>query len=316
MKKISIVVPVYNEDGNIQFLYDRVSKVMKKLSGKYNYELIFTDNHSDDKSPIILNNLAERDKKVRVIRFSRNFGYQNSILAGHLFSTGDAVVQLDCDLQDPPEIIPRFIEKWEQGFQVVYGIRKNRKESWFVNILRKFFYRLIDLLSEDKLPHDAGDFGLVDRRIVDELRKIYDASPYLRGLITNLGFRQTGIPYSREERKRGKTKFNIRKMIELAMDGIVSHSVVPLKIATYMGFLVMIITVLLSIHFAYQRYFGTHIWPEGFAQTTILILLGIGLNAIFLGAIGEYIARIYLQVKRKPIVVVEKMINVPRKGNL
>lgn len=310
MKKISIVVPVYNEEENIQTLYDRVDKISKLLIDTYEFEFIFTDNHSEDNSFFILKQLSETDPRIKVIRFSRNFGYQRSIITGYSFASGEAAIQLDCDLQDPPELLIEFITLWEQGYQVVYGIRKERKEGWIINTARKIFYRLIDRISADKLPHDAGDFRLIDRCIIDELKKIRDASPYIRGLIASLGFKQIGVSYSREARKAGKSKFNLSHLFQLAIDGIVSHSVIPLRMATYLGFLITIGALLLTLVFIYGRFYGSGNWPRGFATTTVLILFGIGLNGLFLGIIGEYLGRIYLQIKIRPLVIIEKTINI------
>ncbi|MBI5603284.1 MAG: glycosyltransferase family 2 protein [Deltaproteobacteria bacterium] len=310
MKKISIVVPVYNEEENIQTLYDRVDKISKLLIDTYEFEFIFTDNHSEDNSFFILKQLSEIDPRIKIIRFSRNFGYQRSIITGYSFASGEAAIQLDCDLQDPPELLIEFLTLWEQGYQVVYGIRKERKEGWIINTTRKIFYRLIDRISADKLPHDAGDFRLIDRCIIDELKKIRDASPYIRGLIASLGFKQIGISYSREARKAGKSKFNLSHLFQLAIDGIVSHSVIPLRMATYLGFLITIGALLLTLVFIYGRFYGSGNWPRGFATTTVLILFGIGLNGLFLGIIGEYLGRIYLQIKIRPLVIIEKTINI------
>ena len=310
MKKISIVVPVYNEEENIQTLYDRVDKISKLLIDTYEFEFIFTDNHSEDNSFFILKQLSETDPRIKIIRFSRNFGYQRSIITGYSFTSGEAAIQLDCDLQDPPELLIEFLTLWEQGYQVVYGIRKERKEGWIINTTRKIFYRLIDRISADKLPHDAGDFRLIDRCIIEELKKIRDASPYIRGLIASLGFKQIGISYSREARKAGKSKFNLSHLFQLAIDGIVSHSVIPLRMATYLGFLITIGALLLTLVFIYGRFYGSGNWPRGFATTTVLILFGIGLNGLFLGIIGEYLGRIYLQIKIRPLVIIEKTINI------
>lgn len=310
MKLISIVIPVYNEEENIPLLYERVLKVMDSLSDRYRFELVFTDNHSEDNSFLLLKKIAEKDNRVRVISFSRNFGYQRSINTGYSFASGDAAIQLDCDMQDPPEMIGQFLEKWEEGYKVVYGIRKTRKEGWIINSLRKFFYRTIDMLSEDKLPRDAGDFRLLDRKILDELKKIHDASPYLRGTITAMGFDQIGIPYDRDARIAGESGFPFSQLVQLALDGIVSHSVVPLRIATFMGFLATLGALLLTFVYIFVRYFGIGEWPRGFATTYVLVLFGIGLNGLFLGIIGEYLGRIYLQVKVKPPVIIEKTVNI------
>jgi glycosyltransferase involved in cell wall biosynthesis len=305
---LTILVPVFNEEQNIEPLYAALQPVFAQLSPNYDFEILFTDNHSTDGTFAAIEQLAARDRRIRALRFSRNFGFQRSILTGYLNARGDAVVQIDCDLQDPPSLIVDFVQKWEQGHRVVYGIRSSRKESWAMNTTRKAFYRLIDSLSEDELPLDAGDFRLLDRRVLEELRNFEDSQPYLRGTVASLGFRQVGIPYDRAERTRGESKFSFGELMGLALDGILNHSVVPLRIATYLGLAISILTVLAILGYATGRlFFGTS-WPPGFASIIILILGSLGLNALFLGIIGEYLGRIYKQVKRRPLTIVEQEI--------
>lgn len=311
-KKLSFVVPVYNEEPNILPLYRRVAQVMKPLSDRYDYELVFTDNHSTDRTFEILAELGHKDKRVRVLRFSRNFGYQRSIHTGYCHARGDAAMQLDCDLQDPPELVPEFLNLWEKGYHVVYGIRRSRQEGWLINTVRSCFYWLIDLLSEDHLPRNAGDFRLVDRRILDELRKVDDSQPYLRGALATFGFNQIGVPYDRAKREHGKSKLSIRNYLGIALDGILNHSVVPLRIATYTGFAVSLITFAALVGYLLVRlFFEGQYWPPGFATTTILILFSLSLNSIFFGILGEYIGRIYRQVKKRPLTIIEREISHP-----
>lgn len=309
MKKISVVVPVFNEEENLADTYQTLKQILEGFKSRYDYEIIFTDNHSSDNSFSLLQNLAANDKRLKVCRFSKNFGYQRSIYTGYLLSSGDAVIQIDADLQDPPQLISEFIDYWEKGFAVVYGIRKKREEFWLMNLSRKSFYRLIAFLSEDNLPYDVGDFRLVDRRIVEELRKLYDYYPYIRGLIASFGFEQKGIPYERKKRRKGKSKFRFVTLFELAIDGIVNHSIVPLRLATYSGLCIFIFTVLLLLLSVIGRIFFSQYFPKGFATITILILLSLGLNAFFLGIIGEYLGRMYKQLKRHPLTIIEKMVN-------
>lgn len=313
MKKISIIVPVYNEEHNVINAYNALKLNMDALRTKYEYEIIFTDNHSTDKSFKLLREIAKNDARVKVVRFSRNFGYQKSIYTGYMLSSGDAAIQFDCDLQDPPELIGQFIEKWEQGYQVVYGIRQVRKESLMMNFTRKIFYRFIAFLSKDDLPKDAGDFRLIDKRIVNELRKLYDSHPYIRGLIASFGFEQTGIVYNRGKRKDGKSKFRFTDLMNLAIDGIVSHSIALLRLAAYCGFITFLCAF--GFLFAYligKVFFGQN-WPQGFATLITLGLFSLSLNALFLGIIGEYIGRIYQQVKHSPITIIEKTVNLDDK---
>tara|TARA_B100000315_G_scaffold134204_1_gene123626 strand:+ start:2063 stop:3016 length:954 start_codon:yes stop_codon:yes gene_type:complete len=309
MEKISIVIPVYNEEDNIVLAYNAVQKVMSSLAEQYTYEIIFTDNHSSDSSFETLQKIAEKDKRVKVARLSANFGYQKSVYTAYLLTSGDAVIQLDCDLQDPPEMIVKFLDKWKEGFFVVYGVRMRRKEMWLINYSRKLFYRLIDFLSETKLPYDAGDFRLVDKRIIDELRKLYDYAPYIRGTIASIGFKQIGIPYDRLERKSGKSKFRFKDLISLGMDGVLNHSIKLLRFATYTGAIVFMVSIFLMIVYMLAKLLSPEPWPAGFATITILILLSLSLNSLFLGIIGEYIGRIYHQSKMRPISIIEKKLN-------
>jgi len=315
-KLITILVPVFNEEQNIEPLYQALQPVLSELSDRYDFEILFTDNHSTDVTFSVIERLATRDPCIRALRFSRNFGFQRSIFTGFAYARGDAAVQIDCDLQDPPSLILEFVKQWEAGNLVVYGIRSSRKEGWLINQTRHAFYRLIDSLSEDDLPLDAGDFRLVDRRVIDELKAIEDYQPYLRGTIAALGFSQIGIPYDRAERTRGASKFSFGDLVGLALDGILNHSVVPLRIATYMGLLISVLTLLAIVAYTVGRiWFGAN-WPPGFATLIILLLGSLSLNALFLGIIGEYLGRIYKQVKRRPLTIIEREIDSASARNL
>ena len=306
---ITICVPVFNEELNIEPLYAALVPIMDQLSERYDFELLFTDNHSTDHTFEALERLAARDVRVRAIRFSRNFGFQRSVATGYANARGDAAIQIDCDLQDPPALILEFVRKWEQGYKVVYGVRHSRKESWWMNFVRKMFYRVIDSLSEDELPLDAGDFRLLDRCVLDELQKFEDNQPYLRGTIAALGFDQIGIQYDRAERQHGESKFSFSELIGLALDGILNHSVVPLRIATYLGLFISVLTFLGIVGYGIGRLLLGKNWPPGFATIIMLILGSLSLNALFLGIIGEYLGRIYRQVKRRPLTIVERELN-------
>jgi glycosyltransferase involved in cell wall biosynthesis len=303
---ISLVVPVYNEEDNIALLYEAVIAVITPLASAYEFEFVFTDNHSTDRTPELLSALAERDKRVRAYRFSRNFGYQRSILTAYLLSDGAAAIQLDCDLQDPPELIPLFLENWRTGSEVVYGIRKSRLESARWTIARKVFYWIVDFLSEDPIPKDAGDFRLISRKVIEELRRISDPKPYLRGTIATLGFRQTGIDYERRARTVGQSKFSFYDNIMLALDGIINQSIVPLRVAIYIGVGVALLTVLASLGYILAYFTVGFRAPAGFTTITVLILASLGINALLLGVIGEYLGRMYLQMKNKSISIIER----------
>ena len=306
---ISIVVPVYNEENNVRRAYEAISTVSKSLQPKYRFEIIFTDNHSTDKTFSILEEIAAKDKFVRVLRFAQNFGVNKSILTGYRNSRGDAAVQIDCDLQDPPSLIPAFIKKWEEGYDVVVGIRRRRDEGHFVQLFRRIFYRLLNCISDDPFIVDAGEFRLIDRHIVEELRQIDDVYPFVRGLVSALARRQTGLPYDRTQRQHDHSKFPLRKLFGYAISGILGHTVLPLRIATYMGLVVAFAALCLSGYYFIGRVVSGSDWPSGFATTSILLLFSTSLNALFLGIIGEYVGRIYMQLRRRPTTVIEAAIN-------
>ncbi|MBT8447933.1 MAG: glycosyltransferase family 2 protein [Gammaproteobacteria bacterium] len=308
-KLLSIVIPVFNEEENVRALYEALQPVLESLQFGYDFELLFTDNCSTDRTYEIIAELANEDQRIRALRFSRNFGFQRSVLTGFLNARGDAAVQIDCDLQDPPGLIADFVRHWESGYQVVYGIRRQRRERWWLHNLRRAFYRLIDMLSETDLPVDAGDFRLVDRRVLDELGKLEDDQPYVRGAIAALGFRQVGIPYDRDERRFGTTHFSFSDLCGLAVDGILNHSIIPLRIATFTGLAISLLTVIAAVCFAIGKLVLGQDWPAGFATIVIIVLLSVGINAIFLGVMGEYLGRVYKQVKKRPLTIVADSID-------
>jgi dolichol-phosphate mannosyltransferase len=309
LKLLSIVVPVYNEEPNIEPLYEAVNAVLQKLADRYSWEFVFTDNCSTDRTFERLERLAARDPRVRIYRFTRNFGFQRSILTGYRLSRGDAALQIDCDLQDPPALILEFVKHWEAGYRIVFGVRRSRQEPFHIHASRRLFYRLIARLSDDKLPHDAGDFRLVDRCVLDLLHDYQEANPYLRGYISSLGYRQLGIPYDRMERRRGKSSFALGSLVNLAIDGIVSHSVLPLRFASFFGLSLFVIAILAIGAYLVLWLVSDRNWPAGFATLAILMLMSLAMNAILLGVIGEYLARIYHQVRPGPLTIVDRFID-------
>ena len=313
---ISIVVPVYNEELNVRPFYERVTSVLAPLESRFHFEFVFTDNHSTDRTFALLSDLATHDSRVRVFRFSKNFGFQRSILTGYTRCRGDAAIQLDVDLQDPPELIETFLNRWQSGADVVYGIRKQRAEGFGITAARSIFYRLADLLSEEKLPVDAGDFRLISRRVIDLLCAYRDANPYLRGTIATLGFEQVGVEYARNARERGESKFPFSKLMSLALDGILNHSVIPLRFATYFGLAVSLLTLLTMAGYVVARLMFGAAWPAGFATLAALVLMSISINAMLLGIIGEYLGRMYRQVRERPLTVIEAAIDRPFPDNV
>lgn len=306
---ISIVVPVYNERENIDSFFARVVPILESLNPEFDYEIVVTDNCSTDGTFDRLLEIAERNRRVTVFRFSRNFGYQKSILTGLLKAHGAAAIQLDCDLQDPPELIPEFLRLWKDGNQVVYGIRKKRQEGFLITGIRKLFYCLINAISNEELPADAGDFRLMDRKILEELRKFNDDRPYIRGTIASLGFRQIGIPYERAERTNGESKFSVLELFALAGDGILNHSLVPLRLATYTGLLLSFTSLTLMLGYIVAKLVFQLEWPGGFTTLIVAILFSFGMLSVFLGIIGEYVGRIHQQLKDRPITIIEQSVN-------
>lgn len=307
-KLISIIIPVYNEEGNVLSAYTEVCEELEKRSD-VDFEIIFTDNHSADKTFPLLQGLAAVDTRVKVLRFARNFGFNKSILTGYRNAKGDAAIQIDCDLEDPPSVFHDFISLWLEGHDVVVGIRSNRAEGRLMIWARKAFYRFLDAISETPHQIDAGDFRLVDRHILDQLVVIEDAQPYVRGLISELAKNQSGVVYKRGRREAGESKFPIRQLLRLGFEGIYAHSTIPLRLATYFGISIAIITVATMMFYLLGHFFFASSWPLGFTTTTVLLLFGISLNALFLGIIGEYVARIYQQVRQRPTVIIEQSLN-------
>jgi glycosyltransferase involved in cell wall biosynthesis len=308
-KLISIIVPVFNEEDNVRKAYEEISTELSKKP-EIRFEIIFTDNHSTDSTFSLLEEIAKKDNRVKVIRFTRNFGFNKSILTGYRLSEGDAAIQIDCDLEDSPSVFHEFISLWKAGHDVVVGVREQRQESKVMIYLRKLYYKFLNSISDTPHQMDAGDFRLVDRSILDQLKIVNDCQPYVRGLISELASNQAYVNCVRSRRESGKSKFPIRQLINLALDGIYSHSTVPLKLATYTGLTIALVTSLVTAFYLIGGLYFDNVWPAGFATTTVLILFGISLNALFLGIIGEYVGRIYQQVRVRPTVVYEKTINL------
>jgi polyisoprenyl-phosphate glycosyltransferase len=308
-KLITISIPVFNESANIPRLIERVCQLASSLPN-YDFEFLFTDNCSSDDTFQRLSEAAESDPRIRALRFSRNFGFQRSILTNYLEARGDAAVQLDADLQDPPELIAQFLQHWEKGYKVVYGIRRRRQEGALITGTRRLFYRFITYLSEVPLPLDAGDFRLIDRCIIEHLRASRDQSPYLRGMIPMLGYPQVGIPYDREARKAGETKFRLSALVRLAIDGITSQSTKPLQLISVFGVVLCLLSfILVAIYLG--LWLGDAVdAPPGFMTLVLLIFFSIGLNALFLGILGEYLGRVFRNVRNMPLTIVQERVEV------
>ncbi|MBB6309042.1 glycosyltransferase family 2 protein [Xanthobacter tagetidis] len=304
-KLITFCIPVYNESANIERLIARLQSTAASLAARYDFEFLFTDNSSEDDTVAKLKAAAVSEPRIRVIRLSRNFGFQKSILTNYLNARGDALIQLDADLQDPPEMAADFLALWERGYKVVYGIRRKRLESHLMQRLRKAGYAFISNLSDEPIPLDAGDFRLIDRVIVEALQEYNDYAPYLRGAIATLGYPQIGIEYDRAQREAGKSNFGIREVIKLGMDGLFSTSMVPLRLATWVGVIALAVSVLAIPVYVIARYTNPS-FPAGFASIYIFILISMGVNALLLGVFGEYIGRIFRNTRGGPMTIVQE----------
>lgn len=304
MIRYSIVVPVYNEEPVAKESYKRLKQVMD--STQEEYELIFVNDGSRDKTEEIISEICKQDKNVRLINFSRNFGHQTAITAGMDYSSGQAVVVIDADLQDPPEVILDMIAKWKEGYDVVYGQRLKRKgETFFKKVTAKMFYRLLAAMTSVDIPVDTGDFRLIDRKVCDVMSSLTEKNRYVRGLVSWVGFRQTAVTYVRDERFAGETKYPLKKMLKFAMDGITTFSYKPLKISTYIGFLVSALSFVYLIVVLCLRLF-TDTTVTGWASTLAVSLMFNGVILMMLGIIGEYIGRIYDETKNRPLYIVRE----------
>ncbi len=301
---LSVVAPCFNEEGVLHELYRRISGVLDGAGEAW--ELVLVNDGSRDRTPEIMRELHDADARVKVVDFARNFGHQIAVTAGMDYARGDAVVLIDADLQDPPELILEMLAKWREGYEVVYAIRAERKgETWFKEFTAKAFYRIIYKITDINIPMDTGDFRLMDRKVVAALKTMKEKHRFLRGMSVWVGFRQTGVKYVRAERYAGETKYPLKKMLKFAMDGITSFSYFPLQLATYIGFVSAAIAVLGIIVTIILRLSGSHAF---FGQATALVsvlFLG-GVQLICLGILGEYLGRIYDEVKGRPLYIVRE----------
>jgi len=297
----SVVIPVYNEEAVIQETCCRLTKVMETVDAPY--ELLFVNDGSRDRTGEIITALAEADERIKLLDFSRNFGHQIAITAGMDYARGDAIVIIDADLQDPPELIPQMIAKWREGYEVVYAKRSQRKgETLFKKWTAALFYRLLGALAEISIPLDTGDFRLIDRKVCDALCSIRERNRFVRGLVSWVGFRQTAIEYVREERFAGESKYPLKKMLRFSMDGITSFSYKPLKLATYLGAAISSASLVYLLVSLGQIIF-TASPSAGWSSLIASLMLLNGLTLIFFGILGEYIGRIFDETKNRPLYI-------------
>lgn len=310
MKKISVVIPMYFEEDVVNECYNRTKNVLNKLSS-YEHEIIFINDGSKDKTLELLEKISQNDNNVKIISFSRNFGHQAAVTAGLKFTTGDAVVIMDADMQDPPEVIEEMVKLWEEGNEVIYAKRKVREgETKFKLFTAKMFYKMLNSLSDIEIPKDTGDFRLADKKVIEVINQLPEHNKFLRGLFSWVGFKQIPLEYERKERFAGKTKYPLKKMIKLALDGITSFSTKPLKILGVLGIFSVLISFIILIYalisFAFNLNHLTPGWTS--LMVTITFLGGIQLLSIWL--ISEYVGRIYDESKGRPEYIIDKKINI------
>ena len=305
--RYSIVVPCYNEEGVLLELHRRLCQVMDQTGETW--EMVLVNDGSNDRTPEIIGELCASDPRVKMIDFARNFGHQLAVTAGLDYAQGDAVIMIDADLQDPPQVILEMIDRWKEGYEVVYAVRSQRKgESWFKEFTAKLFYRIIFRITDVDIPLDTGDFRLMDRKAVDATRQMRERHRFLRGMTSWVGFRQTGVYYVREERFAGETHYPFGKMFKFALDAITGFSYLPLQLATYLGFGIAGLSALAALAVVFARLFMGATPFFGQATTLVVVLFLGGVQLITLGIIGEYLGRIYDEVKGRPLYIVRETI--------
>lgn len=299
----SIVIPVFNEEEMILQMYEKLVPFLNNED-----EVLFINDGSTDTTVNEIKSLIEKDRRLKLINFSRNFGHQPAITAGLQYSEGDVVIVMDCDLQDPPELIPELLKKWKEGYDVVHCIRKKRKESLFKRVSYKLFYWLYTRLSDFETLMDSGDFSLMSRRVVNEINKMEEKAKFIRGLNLFVGFRHTAIEYERPGRFKGETKYNLIKLVKLALDGIFSFTTFPLRIMSFLGFCLLLSSFIMILVLVYYKL--SYKLLLGHTMTYVLILFFGGINLFCFGIIGEYIGKIFYETKNRPFYIVESFVNM------
>ena len=304
----SIVIPVFNEEKMILPMYEKLVPFLNNED-----EVLFINDGSTDTTVNEIKSLIEKDRRLKLINFSRNFGHQPAITAGLQYSEGDVVIVMDCDLQDPPELIPELLKKWKEGYDVVHCIRKKRKEPLFKRVSYKLFYWLYTRLSDFETLMDSGDFSLMSRRVVNEINKMQEKAKFIRGLNLFVGFRHTAIEYERPGRFKGETKYNLIKLVKLALDGIFSFTTFPLRIMSFLGFCLLLSSFIMILVLVYYKL--SYKLLLGHTMTYVLILFFGGINLFCFGIIGEYIGKIFYETKNRPFYIVESFVNMGVNGN-
>lgn len=310
MKKLSIVIPMYYEEEVVNECYTRLEKVVTNLEG-YEYEIIFVNDGSKDKTLELLTEIAKENKNVKIVSFARNFGHQAAVTAGLKEVTGDVILIIDADLQDPPELIPDMLKLWEEGNEVIYGERKSREgESKFKLFTASMFYKTLNALSDVEIPKNTGDFRLVDRKVVDKINAMPEHNKFLRGLFSWVGYKQYAFKYERKERFAGETKYPLKKMLKLAADGIIGFSTKPLKLLGGLGIISICISFLILIYALLSFIFSWNNLAEGWTSLMVAITFFAGVQLLSVWILSEYIGRIYDETKKRPEYVIDKKINI------
>ena len=310
MKLISFIIPCYNEEESLPTLYSELNKILSEIEKKYATEVILVNDGSKDKTFEMLCDIHAKDKRYKVINFSRNFGHQLAVTAGLDYVKGDAAIIMDADMQDPPKVALEMIEKWEEGYEVVYGQRRQREgETFFKKFTAFAFYRILDSLADIRIPKDTGDFRLMDKKVVETIKKFREKNRFLRGLVAYVGFKQTAVLFERSESIRSVTHYPLKKMIKLALDGITSFSTVPLKWITSFGFFVSFLSVLGIIYAISERILHPDTTVAGWAFTVTAIFFIGGVQMIMLGILGTYVGRIYSEVQGRPLYIVSSILD-------
>lgn len=306
---LSVIVSMYNEEDSLKSFFTEIQKVLNSLR-KYSYEIVCIDDGSTDKTFSLLTQYAKKDERIKVIKFSRNFGKEYGMMAGLKYCRGRAAIPIDVDLQDPPELIERFVEKWEQGYDMVYGIRKDRQSDTFLKrMTAKMFYKIYNLMTRSPIPYNAGDYRLLDRKVINAILSLRENNIFMKGIFGWTGFKSVGIKYTRQKRVAGESKWNYWKLWNFALDGITASTTLPLRIWSYLG------TLLAMSGMAYALYIIIRtiikgIDVPGYASLLVFILVLGGIQMIILGIIGEYIGRIFMEVKNRPLYIVEEKVNI------
>ena len=305
---LSVVVPLYNEELVIKEMYARLTSVL--IGSAIDYEIVLVNDGSRDNTIMFAKEICKDDAKVKLVSFSRNFGHQIAITAGMDRASGQIIVFIDADLQDPPEVIPEMIEKWKEGYMVVYGVRAKRKgESVFKLATASLFYRLLRKMTAVEIPVDTGDFRLIDRKVLEQLRTMREKNRFVRGMVSWVGFKQGKVEYTREKRFAGETKYPFKKMLKFALDGMLSFSQVPLKLSSGFGFLCAVASFFMLVYGFVSKYFYPETTIPGWTSVFVAIVFLGGVQLITIGILGEYLGRIYEEAKGRPIYIVEEEVN-------